>query len=185
MEKLPARTGQALPTLRTTLSLEQRSSIAKAMLAKATTSTEASQKAKYLVGQWSNLKPDNPRVFIESVAAVLSVYPLSIVEECCDPRIGLASTINFFSIKDLTDWLTTRLELYQSLAAYQRPPSPRQIESGPITGEQCRNLMAEVGEALRANNSRSPLDILLDQRAEMRRLRKEEIYRAAYGDNAE
>lgn len=117
------------------------------------------------------------------MAAVLSVYPLPIVEECCDPRVGLASKVIFFSIAELTDWLARRLEFYQSVAAYQRPPAARQIEAGPVTADQCRNLMAEVAEALRANNTRSPLDTLLDQRADMRRLRIEEVIRHAYGDD--
>jgi hypothetical protein len=169
----------------TNVSLEQRSKTACSILAQRTTTTQALRLAKDLVGNFPNLRPDNPGRFIESVDQVLGQYPLGIAQECADPIVGIASKVEFLSIKALIDWCEGRLSFYRALAAYVKPPEPRQIEPGPITAEQCENLMAKVAEVLRANTQRSPLDMLIDQRTKARRLRIEEIYRTAYGEAAE
>jgi hypothetical protein len=163
-----------------TLSLEQRVSSAKTILAQSSSPSHASKAAKQLVGSYAHLRPDNPTTFIESIAAVLAQYPPSVADECADPRRGIARKAEFLSVKAVVEWCEARLEYYQAIAAYRGPPPTRlQIEAGPVTAEDCGNLMAKVGEALRANNTRSPLDTLLKQVADARRLRIEEVMRTA------
>lgn len=171
-------------TRQTNVSLEQRRTTAQSILAQRTTSTQALRLAKDLVGNFPNLRPDNPARFIESVERVLEQYPLGVAQECADPIAGISSKVEFLSLKAIMDWCERRLELYKSLASYVRPPEPRQIDAGPITAEQCQNLMAEVAKVLRANTAKSPLDQMLDQVAKARRLRIEEVARHAYGDDA-
>lgn len=164
----------------TTLSLEQRSRSARSILTHPTTTSQALKLAKDVVGNFANLRPDNPARFLESVGLVLEQYPLAIGHECADPVRGIASKVEFLSLKAISEWCTARLEFYQALASYRGPPAPRlQIEPGPITAEQCQNLMAKVGELLRANTERSPLDTLLKQASDARRLRIEEVMRVA------
>lgn len=166
-------------TRQTSVSLEQRSESARSILGQRITSTQALKLAKDLVGSFPNLRPDNPSRFIESVAQVLERYPVGIGMECADPSRGLAAKVEFLSIKVLVDWCEARLSFYRSIAAYVRPPAPRQIEPGPISAEQCQNLMAKVAEVLRANTKPSPLDNLIKQVSDARRLRIEEIIRTA------
>lgn len=165
----------------TTLSLEQRSRSARSTLTHPTTTSQGLKLAKDVVGNFANLRPDNPNRFLESVGQVLEQYPLAIGQECADPVRGIASKVEFLSLKSLGDWCEARLEFYRALAAYREPPPSRllQIEPGPITAEQCQNLMAKVGEVLRANTVRSPLDTLLKQASDARRLRIEEVLRMA------
>lgn len=110
-----------LPTLRTTSSLAQRVTEAKGILARPTNATEASRAAKQLTGQYAHLRPDNPETFIASIAAVLAQYPLGLVEECCDPRRGLARKSEFLSVKAVVDWCDVRLSFYQGFAGYVAP----------------------------------------------------------------
>lgn len=109
----------------TTLSLEQRISNAKLVIAAATSPVEASKAAKRLVGSYAHMRPGDPDTFIESVAAVLSQYPLGIVGLCADPRRGIARKAKFLSIAELVEWLDAELEHYRKTAALvPRLPAP-------------------------------------------------------------
>lgn len=108
-----------------TLSLEQRVSSAKTILAKSSTPSQAAKAAKTIVGTFAHVRADNPETFIASIAAVLSQYPLGVVEDCADPRIGIARKVEFLSVKSLVEWCDARLSFYQGLAAYVAPPPKR------------------------------------------------------------
>lgn len=108
-----------------------------------TTPALASKAAKQLVGSFANLRPDNPETFIASVAAVLAQYPLGLVEECADPRRGLARKVEFLSIKSLTDWCDKKLVFYQGLASYAPQLEYREPELSDEA--RARGLAAWVG----------------------------------------
>lgn len=112
---------------RTTSLLRSRATEARGLLSRPTTPKQAADAAKRLVGNFPNLKPDDPARFIASLADILGDYPLGLVEECCDPR-GLAKRVEFLSIKSLTGWMDTRLEFYQSLAGWQDRVAPARPE---------------------------------------------------------
>lgn len=118
--------------------------------------------------------------FLESVSQVLEQFPYGIGQECADPVRGLASKIEFLSIKSIIEWCSSRLEFYRALAGYQPPALiERHLELGPENPEQCAKMLADLAESLRADATRSPLDQLINQRAAARRLRVEEIARMA------
>lgn len=127
-----------------TLSLEQRVSSAKMILAQPSTPSHASKAAKQLVGSYAHLRPDNPTTFIESIAAVLAQYPLGVVEECADPRKGIARKSEFLSVKALVDWCDARLAFYQGLASYAGTPVVRLEQR-----EFSRDEMQRGGAAMR------------------------------------
>lgn len=102
----------------TILSLLQQRERARERLTGTTTELEAAKYATNLCGQFPSLRADNPKVFLASVAAVLSTYPPGLVQECCDPRTGLARRGDFLSIGRLCEWLDTRLANYRTIAAY-------------------------------------------------------------------
>lgn len=87
-----------------------------------------------MTGSYAHLRPDNPEVFIASIAAVLAQYPFCIAEEAADPRMGIARKAEFLSVKALVEWCDARLAFYQSLASYV-PPAPA-LKKREFTAEE-------------------------------------------------
>lgn len=119
-------------------------------MARPTTSAEAAKMAKRLTGSYANLRPHDPDGFIASIAAVLAQYPARLVEECCDPRIGIARKVEFLSVKSLAEWCDAKLAFYQSLAAHKpvlrlAPPElpPEQAKRGLAA---FRGILKTLGE---------------------------------------
>lgn len=103
-----------------------------------------------LVGAYAHMKPGDPETFVTAVAAVLQQYPLGLVRECVDPRIGVPRKIKFLSVAELAEWLDDRLEFHRTLAAYEpREEVPRlervySEEHKATMRERWANLMAIV-----------------------------------------
>ncbi len=56
---------------------------------------------------------------------MLAQYPVGLVEECCDPRRGLARTREFPpTVAVLVEWMDERLKHHQLIAAHQPRPAP-------------------------------------------------------------
>lgn len=100
------------------------------MLTSSTSPRAALAAAKQLMGQWPHAKPVDSETYAASLAAVLAQYPLGLVQECVDPRTGLARTREFPpTVACLVEWLDERLALLQKLASIKpRPPPPPQPE---------------------------------------------------------
>lgn len=79
----------------TTLSIEQESKRSAVALRYATSPQEALRQAKKLVAAWPHANPPNPAGWAASLGAVLEQYPLGVVEDCCDVRVGLAREREF------------------------------------------------------------------------------------------
>ncbi len=156
------------PRQQTTLSLEQRSSISRVVLSSTTSATEAAKAAKQLIGSYAHMKPGDPDVFVASIAAVLSQYPLGIVQECADPRSGVARKVKFLSVAELVEWLDDRLENHRALASYK--PRPPALPAPVFTEEHKATMRAKLTELFRWLGSRmDPVDKLKRQhRAEQR-----------------
>lgn len=105
----------------TTLSLVQRSTIAKRVLSQSTSLLNATKAAKQLVGSYAFLKAPDVDAFQTAIAAVLQQYPQGLVDECVDPRRGAARSIKFLGVAELVEWLDRRLEFHRALAAYVPP----------------------------------------------------------------
>ena len=143
---------------RTTLSLEQRSSNAKLVIAHQTAPSEALKAAKQLVGSYAHLRPDQPETFLASIASVLAQYPLGIVQECVDPRLGIARKAEFLSVAKLVEWLDNRLAYHQALASYVKRRDERvdnyaadlTDEDRKAASEFMANLAKEIAERSRA-----------------------------------
>lgn len=127
-----------------TLSLAQKVSSAKQILAQPSSPSLASRFARQLVGSYAHLRPDNPEVFIASIAAVLAQYPLGVVEEAADPRKGIARTVEFLSVRALVEWCDARLAFYQGLASYVGG-APKLVECPQLTDEE----LARGSDAMR------------------------------------
>lgn len=113
-------------TSQTTSLLEQKSSSAKRVLAtspmKPSTALEA---AKKLTGQWPHARPPNVEMWLSSIASVLAQYPSAIVQECIDPRCGLAREREFPpTIAVIVEWCDKRMAHHRLYAEYQFHPLP-------------------------------------------------------------
>lgn len=150
--------GNLLPMLPTTSSLEQRAQNSRLALASPMVRpSEALSMARKLIGQFPNLRADQADVFIATVASVLGEYPLGVIEDCLNPRIGISRSVEWLSIEKLVTWCDARLTHHHALANYR----PRQHTSIYAEGrtfteaerlaahEFMKNLAAELAENAR------------------------------------
>lgn len=135
---------------------------AKLALSSSTSPVEAARAAKQLVGSYAHMKPGDPDVFVASIAAVLSQYPLGLVRECCDPRTGVARTAKFLSVAELVEWLDRRLEHHRALAAHK--PRPPALPAPTFTEEHKATMRAKLTELFRWLGGRAdPIDKLKNE----------------------
>lgn len=146
---------QAWQPPQTTLSLEQRSLNAKIILATRAAPSDALKSAKQLVGSYAHLKPDQPETFLASIASVMAQYPLGLIQECADPRVGIARKCEFLSVAKLVAWLDDRLAFHQAMASYERRRNDREYGSDmtdadrKAASEFLTQLAAEIAERSR------------------------------------
>ena len=114
----------------TALSLEQMAIQSKAVIAHATSPQDALRAAKRLAGSWPHARPPDPEGWAASLAAVLAQYPLGLVEQCVDPRVGLARGREFPpTVASVVEWCDRELKKHMTLAEY-RPralPPPEKV----------------------------------------------------------
>lgn len=142
----------------TTSSLELRSENAKLALRDSVAPSLALKAAKQLVGSYAHLKPDQPETFLASIASVLAQYPAGVVQECVDPRRGLARKAEFLSIAKVVEWCDAKLAHFQALASYQRRLSEAQPQR-EFTDEERKaasEFMARLAQEL-AGRTQVPL----------------------------
>jgi hypothetical protein len=129
-----------------TLSLECRAMKSKEILALSTSPLEATKLAEQIVGLYPHVNAPNPKIYAAGLAAVLSDYPLGLVQECAHPRTGIAREREFPPTPAaLVAWLDKRLAWHQALACYQK----REKKLEPKFSDDHRELMlaAQVGLA--------------------------------------
>lgn len=98
----------------------------RAILTSSTSPTAALKAAKQLVGCYPHARPPDPEVYAGALAAVLAQYPLGLVDECCDPRRGLAREREFPpTVASIVDWCENRLKYHQTLANFNGMPAKR------------------------------------------------------------
>lgn len=117
------------------------------------TRTQAAELGKRLVGNFASLRADDKVQFQASVNEVLEHYPLGLVQECCDPHSGLASKIEFLSIKSIVEWCDKRLELHQKLAQVTpRKGTPKpEFPDNPTMAARVGLLLKGLVNTLREN----------------------------------
>ena len=152
----------------------QRIAEARSRLGGTTTRSSALDLAARLIHQFPTCRPAGPDEFADSVARILQRYPLGVVEEACDPTCGVALGGPFLSLDMLYKWLENRMADYTEVA-YPRLPAPDEPDN---TDPRVSELLKGLADALRADNSRSPLDELIQQKWDMRRLRTSEMLAA-------
>ncbi len=103
----------------TSLSPEQRKRKAMEILQYATSPQQATKAAKQLLGCFPHARPPDMETYAGAIAAVLAGYPLGVVEECCDPRTGLARSREFPpTVAVVVEWCDKRLLYHRQWAVY-------------------------------------------------------------------
>lgn len=114
----------------TALSPEQKWNRALERVRYSTSRQQALEYAKKLVGCYPHAKPPDPEAYAAGLADVLEQYPLGVVQECCDPRTGIARTREFPpTVAALVAWCGLATRAYKALSARPMPlPEPVHTE---------------------------------------------------------
>lgn len=90
-----------------------------AILRCVTSPQEALKATKLLIGSWPHANPPDPQGWAASLAAALAGYPLGLVQECCDPRTGLARSREFPpTVQSIVDWCDRRLKYHTGMVKW-------------------------------------------------------------------
>jgi len=114
------------------------------------TPAAALKAARQLVGQWPQARPPDPETYAGALGAVLAGYPAGVVEECCDPRSGLARSREFPpTVASIVEWCDRHLQYHRTIADY-RPPSPVPPRPEPTPEQRARigGLMRQLARSL-------------------------------------
>jgi hypothetical protein len=128
--------------------------ISRNVLSRATSPREAVDAAERLIGQWPHARPPDAKTYAASLAAVLAGYPLGLVQECCDPRTGLARTREFPpTVAAIVEWCDKRLDHHRTVATWK--PSPAQavrpaLPDDPVRAEQIGLMLRGLAHTLKA-----------------------------------
>ena len=110
---------------------------AKDILRCATSPHEAAKAAQQLIGLWPHARPADPDTYAAGIAAVLAGYPAGVVQECCDPRTGLARSREFPpTAAAVVDWCDARTVHHQRWAAYVPVKVTRQYDGSELLREE-------------------------------------------------
>lgn len=118
----------ALWTPSTGLTIEQQAQRSAIALRYATSPQEAIRAAKQLAGSWPHARPPDADGYAASLAGALSAYPLGIVQECCDPRTGLAQKREFPpTVAAIVEWCDRRLTYHRGMVKWgeRNKPEPQ------------------------------------------------------------
>jgi hypothetical protein len=152
----------------TTLSLEQRVQKSRMTVQCATSPREALEAGKRLIGQWPHAKPSDPETYAASLAAVLALYPLGLVQECCDPRTGLALVREFPpTVACLVEWLDKRLAWHQAVASHVNRPRVQYVEPNMTAGALAKGKAAWAGLLKTLTNRGDLRALTFDKAAEI------------------
>jgi hypothetical protein len=107
-------------------------------LSSVTSPQEAFKAVKQLLGCWPHAKPADPETYADALACVLAQYPLGLVQECVDPRRGLAREREFPpTVACVVDWCDRKLAWHQAVVGYQGRSSIAQDEALMPSEEEC------------------------------------------------
>lgn len=121
-------------------SLTQLAAKSRAILQCETSPQQALAAAERLIGCWPHARPPDPKTYSAAISAALAGYPLGLVQECCDPRTGLARTREFPpTVAAIVEWCDERLAWHHAVAKYVA----RQQQAEPQFSEEYRRTMLQ------------------------------------------
>lgn len=119
------KTAMALWKPSTQLSIAQEASKSAAAIRYETSRLDALNQAKRLLRSWPHANPPDPAGYAQAIAETLAQYPLGLVEECCDPRTGLAKHREFPpTVAAITEWCDKRLKYHRGMVKWVERQAP-------------------------------------------------------------
>lgn len=120
--------------------------VSKKAIALSTSPHAALKAAKQLVGSWPHANPPDAQGWAGSLAAALAAYPLGVVQECCDPRTGLAQHREFPpTVACIVEWCDKRLAFHRGMVKWG---AQFDAEAEPQFSDEHRKSMLERLKAL-------------------------------------
>ena len=114
-----------------------------------TSPQSALEQAKKLVAAWPHANPPNPLGYAASLAAVLEQYPLGLVQECCDPRTGLAKTREFPpTVQSINEWCDRRLAYHRGAIKHGEIKAREAAENSRFSEEHERGMLERLRELM-------------------------------------
>jgi len=92
------------------------------MVRYSTSRQQALRQAKRLVGCYPHARPPDPVEYANALADVFEQYPIGVVNECCDPRTGIARVREFPpTVACLVEWCDRKLAAYRAIGSRPLP----------------------------------------------------------------
>jgi hypothetical protein len=134
----------------TSLAVQRNKKAVAALAQSSTPDSVALKAAKTLVRQWPHARPPDADAWQIAIGAKLSTYPPMIVEECCDPRTGLATVREFPpTVQAVTDWCDHRLQYHRNWANYRPVNKPINKPDPPVKHPSIGQWLMDLGKRLR------------------------------------
>lgn len=116
-----------------------------AMVRYSTSRRHALAQARRLIGCYPHSRPPDVLQYANALADVLEQYPIGVVEECCDPRSGIARVREFPpTVACLVEWCDRKLAAYRAVASR---PLPRPEIS--YSEEHCATMRQRLQDLMR------------------------------------
>ena len=124
----------------TALSIKQEAQRSTLALKYQTTPNEAFRQVKRLIASWPHARPTDPEGYVASLAAALAEYPLGVVQECCDPRTGLAQKREFPpTVACIVEWCDQRVKYHTGMVKWGK----QRANPEPVFSDEHRKTMLE------------------------------------------
>lgn len=120
-----------------------------------TSQQDAAAAATRILGFYDTIPAAEPKAFAAGLAAMLMIYPRSVIERAVDPVGGIPARVKFLNlatIRELLDGWHSEAIRFERLTA----PVPKQIEAprdkaaDARMAEKFQKLVAELAEGTRA-----------------------------------
>jgi len=135
----------ALWTPSTGLTIEQQAARSAIALKYGTSPQEAIKAAKQLAGSWPHARPPDPDGYAASLAAALTAYPLGVVQECCDPRAGLAQKREFPpTVAAIVEWCDRRLTYHRGMVKWGQQNAQVAHEAATFTDDHRKGMLERL-----------------------------------------
>lgn len=135
----------ALWTPSTNLTIAQQAQRSALALKYATSPQEAIKAARRLAGSWPHARPPDPDGYAASLAGALAAYPLGVVQECCDPRTGLAQKREFPpTVAAIVEWCDQRVKQHRGAIKWGQMDAAARAQAELYTDEHRQTMLQRL-----------------------------------------
>lgn len=116
----------------------------------ATSPQQAAIEAKKLTAAWPHARPPDAAGYAASLAAVLAQYPLGVVQECCDPRTGLARSREFPPTPAaIVEWCDRRVTYHRGMVKWGERSGAQRAEETRFSDDHRKSMLDRLQSLMR------------------------------------